>query len=290
MKRFILTSEPDKNGSVRLTGDDYHYLVRVRRLAPGEFFPALLPGSRAGNPNGEEVLIQVLSVEGGTLTGRVSTPAPVEPVAGASASGAIPIILLQALPKGDKMDLIVRQAAEGGVAEIVPFVSEFSLPKLKGGQGRKNAADADGAGAKKTARWERIIKEARQQSGSGIATAIQPPLSLDALFGWWERFRRERPGSLGLLFHHLPLAQASLHGYLDTIPEAVALAIGPEGGFSPAEAARFLEAGFKPLTIGDTILRTETAALYCAAAVRVILLESNSWQMKQAPLKSEKNG
>ena len=83
------------------------------------------------------------------------------------------------------------------------------------------------------------------------------------------------------MLHHLPLAQVSLHGYLDTDPETVALAIGPEGGFSPAEVSRFLKAGFKALTIGNTILRTETAALYGAAAIRIILLERNSWAMKQ---------
>lgn len=66
MKRFILNREPDSSGMVRLEGDDYHYLVRVRRLAPGEFFPALLPG-------GAEVLVQVRSVEGGVLTGVLST-------------------------------------------------------------------------------------------------------------------------------------------------------------------------------------------------------------------------
>ncbi|GHV94481.1 ribosomal RNA small subunit methyltransferase E [Spirochaetia bacterium] len=276
MKRFILNREPDKNGIVRLEGDDYHYLVRVRRLAPGEFFPALLP-------NGDEVLIQVRSVEGGTLVGAISEEyltrghggtedtASQTDTAFHTVAALPPIILLQALPKGEKMDLIVRQAAEGGVSEIIPFVSEFSIPKIKG--------DAD-SGGKKQARWERIIKEARQQSGSAVATAIRPPLGIDGLFAAWEEIKQKRPGALGLLLHHLPLAQASLHGYLNTDPETVALAIGPEGGFSPAEVSCFLETGFKALTIGDTILRTETAALYGAAAIRIILLERKSWAMK----------
>jgi 16S rRNA (uracil1498-N3)-methyltransferase len=57
------------------------------------------------------------------------------------------------------------------------------------------------------------------------------------------------------------------------------LAVGPEGGFSPEELARFAAAGFKPLVIGNTILRTETASLYAAAAVRVILLENTTWTL-----------
>jgi 16S rRNA (uracil1498-N3)-methyltransferase len=273
LKRFILNREPDKDNMVRLDGDDYRYLVRVRRLAEGEFFPALLP-------SGDEVLVQVLSVGGGILAGKcvasldaTSAMTATDEAGKATQAAALPpIVLFQALPKGEKMDLIVRQAAEGALAEIVPFVSEFSITKIRGD------------GQKKLSRWERIIKEARQQSGSTIPTAIRPPLTMDSLFAYWEELKAAgspQSGTLGLLFHHLPLAQASLHSYLDNNPRTVALAVGPEGGFSAAEASRFLEAGFKPLTIGDTILRTETAALYCAAAIRIILLERNSWKMKQ---------
>ncbi|GHV44840.1 hypothetical protein AGMMS49546_29450 [Spirochaetia bacterium] len=271
MKRFILSRPPDPRGFIRLSGRDYHYLVRVRRLRGGDLFPAILP-------DGTEVQVRVHSTDGDTLLG--------ECLAHEKAPGTLPIpkerlppiVLFQALPKGTKMDLIVRQAVEGGISEIVPFASEHSIPKLRGG------------GEEKLRRWERIIREARQQSGSGIATAIHTPLDMDGLAGYWESIRRDRPGSLGLLFHQdpvdqgsagsAPLEQGSLHGYLGSRPELTAMAIGPEGGFSPAEVSRFLAMGFKSLKIGDTILRTETAALYGAAAIRIILLESNSWTHK----------
>jgi 16S rRNA (uracil1498-N3)-methyltransferase len=178
------------------------------------------------------------------------------------------MLLFQSLPKGEKMDLIVRQAAVGGLAQIVPFMSEFSAVKNIKNTGHKFT------------RWERIIKEARQQSGSTALTAIRQPLSIDGLFAFWEELSSQKSGVLGLLFHHLPLANASLHGYLYNEPEIVALAIGPEGGFSPSEAQRFMTAGFKPVIIGETILRTETAALYAQAAVRVLLLERDSWEKK----------
>jgi 16S rRNA (uracil1498-N3)-methyltransferase len=272
VKQFLLAKEPD-DGVVRLDGDDYRYLVRVRRLAPGEFFPALLPG-------GEKKLIQVLSVEKGLLTGKcvLVEPSPDSP------SPSIPaIVLFQALPKGEKMDVIVRQAAEGGITEIVPFVSEFSVAKAN-------------AGGQKFSRWQRIIREARQQCGSKTATAIRHPLSKDELIEYWKELKRPcahatqaahaSQVALGLLFHHQGLENKSLHSYLDSsyldnVPEVIVIAIGPEGGFSGAEVSLFLENGFNPITIGDTILRTETAALYCAAAVRTILLERDSWQLKQ---------
>jgi 16S rRNA (uracil1498-N3)-methyltransferase len=259
MKQFILGSEPGSNGQIRFEGGDYRYLARVRRLAPGEYFPALLP-------DGAEVLVRVCSVDNNVLVGEVSQP-PLN--GGPSGRAALPpIILFQALPKGEKMDLIVRQAAEGGLAEIVPFVSEFSNVKIKSGTGQKFS------------RWERIIKEARQQSGSAVATAIRQPMPIDGLFAYWEQIKTQQPDALGLLFHHLPLAKGSLHRYLNTSLGKLVLVIGPEGGFSPAEAERFVADGFKPFTIGDTVLRTETAALYAAALVRGLLLERDTWEVK----------
>jgi len=287
VKQFILNSEPDRDGLVRLEGDDYHYLVRVRRLATGEFFPALLP-------SGEETLVQIKSIDRNVIVCRcgdnTDLPGPAEstanPVNPSSADGTLPpIILFQAMPKGDKMDLIVRQAAEGGITEIVPFVSEYSVAKT-------------GAKGQKFSRWERIIKEARQQSGSMIATELHTPLTIKEVFEYWKKFAKN--GALGLLFHHdvsynnvnpceTPqegLENNSLHGYLNNTPEIVALAVGPEGGFSDKEVSLFIENGFKPLTIGNTILRTETAALYCAAAIRIILLERETWELSKARSKS----
>jgi 16S rRNA (uracil1498-N3)-methyltransferase len=260
LKQFILNRAPD-GGIIRLEGDDYHYLVRVRRLAVGEFFPAVLPGE-------VETLIQVLSVDHGVLIGRCTDTSVCRETSQIHFQVNLPsVILFQALPKGEKMSLIVRQAAEAGITEIVPFVSEFSFAKIKDGNGRKFS------------RWERIIKEARQQSGSATATVIRPSLTMDGLLNYWDKLKKI--GALGLLFHHQPLVNTSLHGYLENDPQLVVLTVGPEGGFSDNEVYRFRENGFNPLTIGDTILRTETAALYCAAAVKVLLLEKNLWQLKK---------
>ncbi|MCL2191576.1 MAG: RsmE family RNA methyltransferase [Treponema sp.] len=272
MKQFVLGGEPDGKGRVVLRDGDYRYLVRVRRLAPGEYFPALLP-------DGSKASVRVCSVDGSTLVGKVIRPG--DPEATPKTAGAVtlpPIILFQAIPKGEKMDTIVRQAAEGGLDELVPFESDFSDVKIGGDGGHKFS------------RWQRIIREARQQSGSTTATEIRRPVARDGLFDCWERIREERPGAIGLLFHHLPVenvriegtraGNASLHGYLGADPEAVVLAIGPEGGFSPAEVGRFLSVGFRPFTIGDTVLRTDTAALYAQAAIRILLLERDSWKIR----------
>jgi 16S rRNA (uracil1498-N3)-methyltransferase len=253
-----------------LYGKDYHYLVRVRRLKSGAVFDVLLP-------NGEETPVQILSVVDGILIGRCLA-------AGRAGGGPLlpPIILFQGLPKGAKMDLIVRQAAEGGLSGVVPFESGYSAVKIKAG-----VMD------EKIKRWERIIKEARQQSGSVIPTELKAPCGIDGVLDYWRELIKDRPRGVGILLHQEPwtpaggpLVQGTFHDYLYNDPEFVVLAVGPEGGFSPGEAARFIEAGFKPLVMGSTILRTETAALYAAAAVRIILLESASWTLKTRQYKS----
>ncbi|MDR0999014.1 MAG: 16S rRNA (uracil(1498)-N(3))-methyltransferase [Treponema sp.] len=276
MKQFLLSVSPGADGCVRLKGEDYHYLVRVRRLGAGDSFPALLPKGRA-DPDGAKALVRIVSVDRGVLVGRClpaedAGPAESLPEAGREnpAESSPPILLFQALPKGTRMDLIVRQAAEMGITGIVPFAAERSIPKLR---------DSGG----KFERWERIIREARQQSGSAVPTSLYGPLSAEGLLSYWETLKGRCSCPLGLLFHQdpvNPLARATLHDYLDKKPDIVALGIGPEGGFSPGEVSRFLEADFKPFKFGSTVLRAETAALCGAAAVRIVLLENTSWIRK----------
>jgi len=267
VKRFILREPPNRDGVVHLYREDYHYLVRVRRLGPGGVFPALLP-------SGEEAAVRVLSTVDNILIGQCEgqgEAGAAQPGASDSDSAAAPqIYLFQGLPRGAKMDLIVRQAAEAGIAAVVPFETEYSGVKTKA------------LGAGRLERWARIVKEARQQSGSPVPTAVLPPRNMDGLLEYWAELKKSRRRGLGLLFHQDPLDRGSFHGYLDSEPEFVALAVGPEGGFSPAETARFMEAGFRPLLMGGAILRTETAALYGAAAVKTILLEKSLWALKTA--------
>jgi 16S rRNA (uracil1498-N3)-methyltransferase len=259
VKQFLLPLPPDREGKIFLKGKDYHYLVRVRRLKTGDRFPALLPGN-------VPVQVRIDAADGGVLAGTCTGPESGDPAHPGLPESNPKIILFQAIPKSAKMDLIVRQAAEGALREVVPFFSASS--PLRHGDG-------------KTERWRRIVREARQQSGSPEATELRRPCSFGEALSYWESFKSG--GALGILFHHIPLARETLHSYLSRGPDTVVIAIGPEGGFSPDEAERFIHAGFRPATLGNTVFRVETAALYCAAAVRVILLENSSWTLKQTP-------
>jgi 16S rRNA (uracil1498-N3)-methyltransferase len=297
MKRFLLPAAPDALGRFYLSGKDYHYLVRVRRLAAGDTFDAFLPA-------GDHVRVRVLSVDRALLTGQRLVPEEDSPAP--DVPGLFPrLVLFQALPKGAKMDLIVRQAAEGGVAEIVPFESGHSVPRLPGSAVRDGPGGEDSSGAGERAkggrleRWRRIIREARQQSGSSVVTAVRAPCGTAGALAYWGELRNRWPGAAGLLLQppadtpgassdspvpglpaRNPLAKGSFHGYLIHNPPLAAALIGPEGGFSPEEVSGFVAAGFNPVTIGNTVLRTETAALYAMAAIRVILLENHWWTLK----------
>jgi 16S rRNA (uracil1498-N3)-methyltransferase len=255
MKQFLFQNAPDSRGVVRLTGDDYHYLVRVRRISEGAVFKALLP-------DGAEIRALAQSITDNTLVCECLAP---EERAGGSLLP--PIALFQAMPKGAKIDQIVRQAAESGVSEIIPFVSAYSAPKMK----EEN---------KRAERWERIIKEARQQSGSGVETAVKPIRNVDAVFAYWESVKALRKKPAGILLHQSPLGNGSFHDCLKDSPDFIAAIVGPEGGFSGEEAERFMDAGFTPVVMGPAVLRVETAAVYAIAAIRIILLENEKWKPK----------
>jgi len=260
MKNFILQTPPAEGGIIRLYEKDYHYLVRVRRLRSGMNFNAILP-------DGTETKVRILSTRDNILIGQCLIIEEEKPEIPPPANSSLPAIaLFQGLPRGAKMDLIIRQAAEAGVSVIAPFKSEYT-------QGAP-IKESD----EKIKRWERIIKEARQQSGSITETIVMPPCGFDALLEYWESLRKKYSRPLGLVLHQEPLEKGTLHGYLRNDPDFVVLAVGPEGGFSPGELTQFIKTGFRPLLMGNTILRTETAALYGIAAIRTILLESEAWK------------
>lgn len=276
MRRLILESPPDADGLLRFSGSDFRYLARVLRKAPGDTLRVLLPG-------GAEALAEVVSVDSKTLTAAVRPGANAEAAVDAQRRSALasgpPLVLIQALPKAAKMDDVVRQATELGAALILPFVSERSVSRPEPGR------SAEG----KRERWMRIVREARQQSGSDVPTEVREPTPLRIALAAWAEFSRSQGGGVGIFLHQDPLAQGSMHGYLNGGPQSVALAVGPEGGFSESETAAFSAAGFLPALLGVNVLRAETAAVAALAAAQVILLEKTSW-MPKTPDSPASNG
>jgi 16S rRNA (uracil1498-N3)-methyltransferase len=246
LKQFLLPGWYRGESRISLEGEDFRYLVRVLRKRAGDQLAAVDAG-------GNGFVMRILRV------GRADCDAELAPMAAAPAPLAgIRITLMQCLPKGRKIDLIVRQATEAGVARIVLVLSEHS-------QVRPDEQDA------RVPRLRKIAREALQQSGAPRLPEIEEPRSLVSIAksaGEWDT---------ALFFHEQPRGGAALHTLLAGTPRSVAILIGPEGGLSADEAALLEGAGFHPAYLGGSVLRVETAALYALGAVKTILQERDAW-------------
>ena len=256
MRQFILPESWDGGDTCLVEGGRARYLARVLRLGVGDAFPGR-------DVRGGLWACSVLESAPGRLL--LSVGSPVGASVPAQPKGVSPrIFLVQGLPKGMKMDLVVRQAAEAGVSAVFPLLAARSVPESEHGFGTR------------LARWERIVREALQQSGSELRTELVAPLGLSELPAALAA-HGVGPSDPKVLFHEAPLAQSSMHGYLTGTPESVVLCVGPEGGFAPEEVDFLLAQGFKPLRLAGAVLRAETAALYAVAAAQIILSERSSW-------------
>jgi 16S rRNA (uracil1498-N3)-methyltransferase len=247
MRQFLLPPGYAGQDRIRLEADDAHYLVRVLRLREGDSVPALDAG-------GARFVLSILRTGAGWCEAAV---APVRDPP--SFSGLAPdVTLLQCLPKGSKMDSIVRQATEEGVARIVPLLSERTIPQGTGQAGRLE-------------RWQRIAREALQQSGNSRLPLMEKPRPLASIRGGEE-------WGTALVFHEAPVGGQSLHGLLADSARRVSVLIGPEGGLSAAEIAFLQGEGFRPVWLGSAVLRVDTAAIAAVALVKQILWERSEWR------------
>ena len=174
MRQFLCDSFPDNSGKLVVKGKNYRYLVKVLRFAEGEELDARLPDGKLVRFYVERVQQQQMSAVLRLVDGTDGCSGTTQGVQASEVQGIADrmpeLWLFQFLPKPQKMDLIVRQAAECGVKRIIPIAGEYSV---------KN----DAAG--RIERWERIIREARQQSGSGVDTEITDVVAVGAAAEMW---------------------------------------------------------------------------------------------------------
>lgn len=259
MRQFIFNGKTEKNGSIIVSGKDYRYLMTVLRLKINDRIDVRLK-------NGELVLMEISSCNGknGILTPiareKEATGQGVSAFSVESQSSLVQskeFWLFQFMPKPQKMDLIIRQATECGVSVIVPIVGDFSV-------------NQDGKG--RLERFERIIKEARQQSGSPISTKVLEPVSVEKAAALWNT-ETSKGKTKAYILHEDGEQAKDLKSLLksEEEPEKIALAVGCEGGFSPKEFEILKQADFLPLHFNTNVLRAETAALYGIAVLQQVL-------------------
>jgi len=241
-RRFMISSRSICNGYASFNGDLFNHMVRVLRLGVGE--EVILVDEVGQEHSG---IIDQVSRE--WVAVRIETPRQT-PVAEEPSAR---ITICQALPKGEKIDLILQKGTELGVHEFCLFGGCRSVARL-----RKEQCAA------KLERWQRISAEAARQCGRRTIPAVSWfPSAAEAAAATSQELR--------LLLWEDERKQ-NLKGALSgrDCPASVVVAIGPEGGFDLQEVEMFLQQGYTPVSLGKRILRTETAAIAISAILQYI--------------------
>ena len=162
-------------------------------------------------------------------------------------AGAPKITLALAIFKFDRMEWAIEKCTEIGVARIIPVIA------------RRTDAHLAAAAVKRRERWQRIARQATEQSRRLAPPEIAAPVKL-----------KELDGALPAdLLTRVVLAESEEETRLGTVlhsrPTEVVLAIGPEGGWADGELSWFYESGWVAASLGETILRAETAAIVATA-------------------------
>lgn len=235
--RFFVDPHSIKRDSggffMTLEGEEAHHAINVLRLRPGDHITVL---------DGE-------GLEYPSIIGEFTDPGSKSPrmIATASESylsvGEPPfdVTLIQALPKGEKMDQIVQKATEVGVTRIRPVFSDRVIVRYPGERAKRRLQ-----------RWRKIVFEAAKQSGRGRVPEIDAPSDL--------RFAVEAElAANASIVMFWEASSTPLKQVVSEIQGPIALIVGPEGGFTEREVEGVLALGGREASLGPRILRTETA-------------------------------
>ena len=227
-----------------LRGDQAAHLARVLRAEPGQIYDIVAGGflHRA----------QIVAVnQGGPGVEAEVSFALLEEL---EADAALPLHLYLAIFKFDHFEWALEKATELGVLAITPVLA------------RRTEKHLAFASAKRLERWRRIALESAKQSRRTDVPTVAEPTVLSSALGAETSPNR-------ILLSEAEQAH-SLHGALEPLRdrgEPLALAIGPEGGWTAEEMAQFASAGWSPVTLGPRILRAETAAIAAIAIASTFL-------------------
>ena len=240
-RRFFV--EGFEAGSAALRGEAAHHLGRVLRAEPGHLYE-LSDGRRLWLARTENVTRDEVRF---SLVEQLAAPVP-----------AVQIDLLLAIVKFDRFEWALEKATELGADQITPLIAERSERGLIA------------AAEKRAERWNRILMESAQQSRRlgvpALGAAANPGDAFRTSTAKIKVLLSERPGA-----HPLRgLLQPAVSEQSGETPMHVAVAIGPEGGWTEAEFASASAAGFAEASIGANILRTETAVCASLSAIQYV--------------------
>lgn len=242
MPRFFVRSSEIDGDTITLSGDNAHHVAYALRMAAGEHISVCCDG-----------LVYDCTLE--TFSSDRSKPWVIAHICGSAPVDTEPpyeALLYQALPKGDKLDIIIQKAVECGVSRVIPFESSRCIVHVK--------AEAE---SRKTERRQRIAEEAAKQCGRGIIPEVETTMSFESML------KAAAQADLVLFCYEARGTQplrTLLSEKMPNIPSGrkptIAVIVGSEGGFSPEEAEAAANCGFAMTGLGNRILRCETAPAF----------------------------
>ena len=164
----------------------------------------------------------------------------------------IQVTIAQSLVKEQKMDYILQKTTELGVSEIIPYQAERSVVKIE------EKMD------KKIARWQKIVKGASEQSKRITIPLVQPVMDLSNLVNLID-FDMKFLCTVNEKSQNLKKVLSNLKGSV-----RILFVIGPEGGSTENEENILIENGFYPISLGNNVLRTETASTFIMSVIRFL--------------------
>ncbi len=223
---------PDK--SVIIQGSDVNHIRNVLRMKPGEELNV------SNGEDGKEYRCAIESFEEDRVVCQLRF------VKEDNVELPSRVYLFQALPKADKMELIIQKAVELGVYRIIPVAAKRCVVKLD----EKKAAS-------KIARWQTIAQSAAKQSRRGVIPEVAEVMNFA------RAVKLAADMDVKLIPYELAEGMEQTRELIDTLRSGqdIALFIGPEGGFEESEIQLAVDNGIVPITLGKRILRTETAGM-----------------------------
>lgn len=221
---------------LELDDDKARYLGRVLRLRVGD---SVMVFDGAGNEYAATI----------SVIGRTNATLRVGSRIASKTESTMRVHLVQGISRSERMDFVVQKATELGVKRITPILTERGVVKL----------DAKRA-EKRRDHWQKVATSACEQSGRVRLPLVDTPVSLKTWLG-------NKPGQVDAELILKPGAKTPL-ARIDAPETKVCVLIGPEGGFSDIEYEDAFVAGFRPVSLGPRVLRTETAAVAALAILQ----------------------
>lgn len=238
MQRYFV--EKNENGKFMLSENDSYHITKVMRMK-------------------EESMIEVVS-DGKLYLSKIIETSPkviAEILKEVEVNNelSINVTIVQSLVKEQKMDYILQKTTELGVSEIIPYMASRSIIKLDKNQD------------KKVERWQRIVKEASEQSKRNNIPMVTNVMTLSNLVNLSD-YDMKFLCSTNETSQNIKKVLSNLSGNVKML-----FVIGPEGGFTEEEENKFIENGFISLSLGNSVLRTETASIFIMSVVRYLDME-----------------